>query len=138
MKKLLRILLFFIASNIFYSCQKEPAPEIDFREAFVGTYNVSALTYRYTQWVGYSDSLSWDTTLTVKIVDTSQVHIKIYDKIMIYNPTDNIPNTFWEDAFVGGHNEAFATFFEPDSIYFEYKTGGLALKKYYIFKGRKQ
>lgn len=129
-------LLGFSLLGLFFSCKKSPDVEPhDFRDNLTGTYLGTALTYEWNSQFGNSDSVSWDTTLLVFKVDTSESYIEINGKIMRPVDYENYNHFFVEDAFVGNGNQATAGFWAQDSLFFKFSNGGLSFKSHYQFIG---
>lgn len=134
------LVLFLLAPVFFSTCSKEgiveeiPEEPVDPRKEFIGIYSVSATSYRWEAWTEF-DFKYWDTLLTVKKVSSTDDLIQIYGKEFKPRPnyegdgTCYIEEPFYEDGYVW--------FFEPDSIYYTYETGGIMIRKYYIFEGKK-
>ena len=80
MKKFLFLALSTIL--LLISCKKEEIPGPDWREAFVGTYQCSGMSYSYYDYTGYESS-AVSTTVTVSLRDLDPPYILINDVHMI-------------------------------------------------------
>jgi hypothetical protein len=137
MKNYIILLAVCSLTTINYSCTKdntsEPIDTLDPRDNLIGLYTTNVLRFHWFD-VAY-DSIYYDSIIEVKKVDTSQIKLKILDRIL--KPCA-IPDCYIEIYLRPGSNQASAYFFVNDSIEFRDSEGSLGGGTIWMYRGKKQ